>query len=330
MMESRGVWSRPGQVLGQVGKGGALAMSEQLSLLFELKAGRSSPCCEQAPRMQNQRTCKASRPHLPKNPNHVWADKIGTQREADGRPCFEGNYVPVWVPAASGQGRYAVSAKWAEVLWKQRKLSHQTYQEYLYLSRDGVLPRKRNLEEVWRWEQERAQDEEREHATKRVRAKLFRPFPEQPAATAWLQMFGQELDRYPFLIVLAPSRAGKTEYAKSLFTNPLVLQIGDLDHFPDGLRHFDRHAHDAVILDDLRDFKFCVLHQEKLQGKVSTKFEFATTASGMFAYSKWLWKVPLVFTANYTTRNLELLRQNDFLGRPENRVLIELAGPLLS
>ena len=50
----------------------------------------------------------------------------------------------------------------------------------------------------------------------------------------------------------------------------------------------------------------------------------------MFAYSKWLWKVPLVFTANYTTRSLELLRQNDFLGRPENRVLIELTGPLLS
>ena len=115
-----------------------------------------------------------------------------------------------------------------------------------------------------------------------------------------------------------------------MFKHPLVLQIGGLDHFPDGLRHFDRQAHDAIILDDLRDFKFCVLHQEKLQGKVSTKFEFATTASGMSAYSKWLWKVPLVFTANYTTRNLELLRQNDFLGRPENRVLIELAGPLLS
>ena len=47
------------------------------------------------------------------------------------------------------------------------------------------------------------------------------------------------------------------------------------------------------------------------------------------AYSKWLWKVPLVFTANYTTRNLDLLQRNDFLGGPENRVLIELSGPLL-
>ena len=75
--------------------------------------------------------------------------------------------------------------------------------------------------------------------------------------------------------------------------------------------------------------RFCVLHQEKLQGKVGARVEFATTASGMFAYSKWLWKVPLVFTANYTTRNLDLLQRNDFLGRPENRVLIELSGPLL-
>ena len=260
---------------------------------------------------------------------YVWADKVGTQREADGRPCFEGNHVPVWVPAAKGQSRYAVQGKWAESLWKERKLSHQTYQNYLYLSRDGVLPRKRNLEEVWRWEQEREQDREREDTARRVRAKLFHPFPVLPAATAWLQMSNQELDRYPFLVILAPSRAGKTEYARSLFKHPLVIQVGDLDHFPDGLRHFDRQVNDAIILDDLRDFKFCVLHQEKLQGKVGARVEFATTASGMFAYSKWLWKVPLVFTANYTTRNLDLLQRNDCLGRPENRVLIELSGPLL-
>ena len=24
---------------------------------------------------------------------YVWADKVGTQRESDGRPCFEGNHV---------------------------------------------------------------------------------------------------------------------------------------------------------------------------------------------------------------------------------------------
>ena len=232
--------------------------------------------------------------------------------------------MPVWVPAKSGQSRYAVMARWAEGLWKTRKLTHQTYQEYLYLSRDGVLGRKRNLDEVCRWEAERSEDKVREEAAKRVHAKLFQPFPEIPEVTVWLRLFATELDRYPFLVVLAPSRAGKTEYARSLFQNPLLVQGGDLQHFPDGLRLFDRKTHDAIILDDLRDFNFCVLHQEKLQGKVSAKLEFASTASGMFAYSKWLWKVPLVFTANYTTRSRELLQTNDFLGRAENRVVVEL------
>ena len=150
------------------------------------------------------------------------------------------------------------------------------------------------------------------------------PFPRFQRSQFGFDSIATELDRYPFLVVLAPSRAGKTEYARSLFQNPLLLQVGDLQHFPDGLRLFDRKTHDAIILDDLRDFNFCVLHQERLQGKVSTKLEFASTASGMFAYSKWLWKVPLVFTANYTTRSRELLQNNDFLGRAENRVLVEL------
>ena len=43
---------------------------------------------------------------------------------------------------------YEVSGKWPERLWKQRKLSHPKYKEYLYETRDGVLPRRRNLDAV--------------------------------------------------------------------------------------------------------------------------------------------------------------------------------------
>ena len=258
---------------------------------------------------------------------YVFADKVGTQREADGRPCFEGNHVPVWVKAQKGQSRYAVLGKWCENLWKERKLAHHTYEEYLYLCRDGVQGRKRNLDEVEAWEKRREEKEEREAATKRVRNSLFQPFEAVPVAEAWLSLFEQELDRYPFLVVLARSRAGKTEWAKSLFKTPLVLQVGDLEHFPDGMRKFDRKLHDGIVLDDLRDFYFCVRHQEKLQGKVDTEVEFAATPSGKHAYSKWLWKVPVVVTANFTTRNSDLLQQNDFLANGDNRVLVQRTAP---
>jgi hypothetical protein len=258
---------------------------------------------------------------------YVFADKKGTQRDADGRPCFEGNHVPVWVKARKGQSRYAVLGKWSENLWKERKLDHDTYEEYLYLSRDGVQSTKRNLDEVRGWEEEREEDEEREAATKRVRAALFKPFEEVPPAKAWLSIFSKELDRYPFLVVLAPSRAGKTEWAKSLFKRPLVVPVGDLEHFPDSLRRFNRKKHDGIVLDDMRDFYFCVRHQEKLQGKVDTKTEFASTPSGNYAFSKWLWRVPVVVTANFTTKNRDLLEHNDFLANPDNRVVVERTAP---
>lgn len=258
---------------------------------------------------------------------YVFANKLGTQQEVDGRPCFEGNHVPVWVAAKKGQSRYAVLGKWCENLWKERKLSHEAYEEYLFLTRDGVQSRKRNLDQVRNWEEEREEDKERQEVTTRVRAKLFKPFEEVPAAKAWLALFSQELDRYPFLVVLAPSRAGKTEWAKSLFKHPLVLAVGDLEHFPDGMRTFRRKLHDGIVLDDLRDFAFCVRHQEKLQGKVDTKSEFAATPSGYYAYSKWLWRVPVVVTANYTTKHRELLEENDFLANADNRVLVHRTAP---
>ena len=36
-----------------------------------------------------------------------------------------------------------------------------------------------------------------------------------------------------------------------------------------------------------------------------------------------LWRVPVVATANFTTKNRQLLEADDFLGNPDNRVLVE-------
>ena len=122
--------------------------------------------------------------------------------------------------------------------------------------------------------------------------------------------------------MLGPSFTRKTEFAKSLFKKPLELKVGVLQHFPDEMRGFSRKVHDGLVLDDLRDFAFLVQHQDKLQGKVDNVVEFASTPGGQCAYRKWLHRVPVVVTANYTTKNRELLDNDDFLSRPENRVLV--------
>ena len=100
----------------------------------------------------------------------------------------------------------------------------------------------------------------------RANPALFQSWPPVPEAQQWLKTFEQEKDRYPFLLVLGPSRAGKTEWAKSLFNNALEVDIGTLPHFPDSMRTFRRGVHDGIVLDDVRDLLFLEQHQEKLQG----------------------------------------------------------------
>ncbi len=69
---------------------------------------------------------------------YVFADKVGTQRSDGGRECVAGNYGPPW---ATFPYKYAVKARWPETLWRAMKLSHGTWEEYLYLCRQRSGPR---------------------------------------------------------------------------------------------------------------------------------------------------------------------------------------------
>ena len=205
------------------------------------------------------------------------------------------------------------------------KLSHERYEEYLHLCRDGCISRKRNLDAVRDWENERAAKHEQQSRIARIRGnpELFQPFPVIPSVLEWLSTFKKDAVRYAILIVHGASRAGKTEYAKSLFKNALEIKIGALTCFPDAMRDFSREIHDGIILDDVRDLRFLVQNQEKLQGKYDYFPEFASTPGGQCAFKRDLFAVPLVATVNNSTANLELLLTDDFLGHEGNRLYIK-------
>ena len=234
----------------------------------------------------------------------------------------DGNYAPCWTELKC---TYQALGKWPETLWKQNKLSHDTYREYLHLCRDGVVSRKRNLDAVVDYEVRATRAREITERASRIRSNpaIYQGFPEVPEAQAWLDKFKHDALRYPVLIVLGSSGSGKTEWAKSLFRNPLVLRIGTLEHFPDTMRSFDRSKHDGIVLDDLRDLLFLHNHQDKVQGKYDSEVEFASTAGGTCAYYKDLFAVPFVATINESTKNLNALDENDFLRRSSNRVLVK-------
>ena len=258
---------------------------------------------------------------------YVWADKVGTVRDEKGELCVAGNYYPCW--REDWDMTYEVSARWVDALWRQRKLSHEVYKAYVYEAREGVQARMKNLDTVV--EGKRAREEEAEMATtsKRIRCNknLYRPFPDVPQATAWLQLFLLDAIRYPLLLVLGASSSGKTEWAKSLFKNALEMKVGSLPHFPDKMRQFVRYHHDGIVLDDVRDLEFLSDHQEKLQGKYDARVEFASTPGGTCSFHKYLFKVPTVVTVNYSTKHLEYLETHDWLSKKENCVVVHWPPP---
>ena len=254
---------------------------------------------------------------------YVYANKIGTARDEGGDLCVSGNYAPVWT---STKMKYAVAGKWAEDLWKQRKLPHEQYGEYLVLCRDGYIARKRALDAVQQAENEAMDAAERQQVTKRIRCnvELFKPFKQFLALQSWLAFFLLDMLRYPILIIMGPSFTGKTELAKSLFRIPLELKIGALMHFPNAMRRFCRRTHDGIVLDDVRDLAFITEHQHIFQGKYDTMVEFGSSPCGGSVYEKYLFKIPFVATVNRSTLNKEFLDSHDWLGKPENRILFEL------
>ena len=198
---------------------------------------------------------------------YVWAEKLGTARLAGGEPCVAGNYEPCWTKAAM---TYQVLGKWPETLWKQRNLSTERYEDYLYLTRDGVLARKRNLDAVREHEDSAAEQAIIEANTARLRSnpELYQPFPVVPEAQAWLDTFKEDRLRYPLLVVWGASQTGKTEWVKSLFKKPLELKVGSLQVFPEAMRSFDRRVHDGIILDDVRDLAFLSEQQDKFRASM--------------------------------------------------------------
>ena len=87
---------------------------------------------------------------------YVWADKIGTQRTAEGAICVDGDYAPVWT---SSRKRYRVQRKWAQSLWEARKLTHDVYDDLIFATRQSVVGAKRNLNAVRERELEREEEE---------------------------------------------------------------------------------------------------------------------------------------------------------------------------
>ena len=98
-------------------------------------------------------------------------------------------------------------------------------------------------------EARRAAQETLAARVKRLRSdpSIYRPFLLIPEAQEWLTAVRKDALRYPILVVIGPSRTGKTEWANSLFRHPLDLKNGSLTFFPDSNYATIRYRHDRWV-----------------------------------------------------------------------------------
>ena len=267
---------------------------------------------------------------------YVWANKQGTVVDVSGSLCRAGNCEPAWVRDVGSdlQGstkatyKYKVAGDWPKKLWQEYKLTGSVYEDYLYLSRDKLAANKKNLELFQNWKRERDLASAIKQRTQRIRddPTLYTAFDKVPEAEEWLAQFSKEAMRYPILVVHAPSFAGKSEWAVSLFEKPLYVEIGAKNMWPSAMKKLDRSVHDGLVLDDLRDLRFLEENQEKLQGKYNRPVELFNTPGGELAVTLDLFRLPMVFTINNDTKNLGLLETSDFLNKRANVRVLSFTG----
>jgi curved DNA-binding protein CbpA len=122
---------------------------------------------------------------------YVWANKVGTVRGAGGELLVAGNYEPAWTKARC---TYTVVGSFLDKLFKAYKLSEQVYEEYVYLARDGVPYRKRNLDECKEKARELRMERDVAERVARIRSNpaIYQPFKAMPEAQVWLQLFQED------------------------------------------------------------------------------------------------------------------------------------------
>ena len=75
--------------------------------------------------------------------------------------------MPAWT---SAKGKYAVAGRWIDSLWRRHALTHEVYEAYIFMARDGVVSRKKNLDVCREHEAGAAGSQEIACRVKRIRS----------------------------------------------------------------------------------------------------------------------------------------------------------------
>ena len=118
--------------------------------------------------------------------------------------------------------------------------------------------------------------------------------------------------------------SGKTSFAESLFTSPFVVTVEDNPTLD--LKGFDRAKHDGIVLDNCNSFTQLLGWRAVLQAR-NTRTKGGQSGTQMYAYSQYIFMVPIVATVDFDAKDAHLVEAGNELGSKwlqQNTILVRL------
>ena len=169
--------------------------------------------------------------------------------------------------------------------------------------RVGFMGRLRQVECVEEHERKNAFQSQQQLAQQALNA-LLRPFKPEvvDALRGWATQYDSQKMRYKFLVLRGGSQTGKSTLAKALgqvfnWPRPFVQTVQSAEA-PD-LKQYNREEHGYIVFDNVNHMDF-VLNERALFQANNDLHTLAGSRTGMYAYSVWLFAVPLVVTVDLT------------------------------
>ena len=222
---------------------------------------------------------------------------------------------------------YFPKPSWVTGWWNQHKLTHEQYLRESVLFRTGHRARQAEVDAVM--EAERRQYLKRRHeeamTVLQARRREFKPKPLQ--VRRWLAAFGVPDWRYAMLVLVGPSKMGKSEWAKDMRGPQKTLLVDCQNALHPDLAEFDPLRHEAVVLDEISGADFVIRNKKLLQGHVDGA-RLGQSPTQRYAYDISLWRVPIILTCNHWDPEVDVMRPSDRHWLLENCVVHYVNEPV--
>ena len=224
---------------------------------------------------------------------------------------------------------FLIKGDWIVDWWRKEKLGMEKAQDEL--ARWKVNNCKRWVQEIL-WT-ERKRDEIaslKERFEVREQLKLaFAQFRNFPKINDWMQFYKRQhwgkLSRFRFLVLVGPSKMGKTNLALSLFGVHYTFVSQCTGTITPYLAGYSRRHHKAILLDEAQP-ELVLAHKQLFQANVDGAL-VGNSTTGCYANYYWLYQVPLIISTNrwFTEEELE---KEDNKWLKENSIVVTITAPV--